>query len=192
MYLYQERNKALAPAVLESMKRLFLRRYLWFSLGGFVSLVVLSSTAVHPFGGVKQSAEFKASGEDLTMPIEVRALFVRSCMDCHSNQTVWPWYSYVAPMSWLIERDVREGRDHLNVSEWHQYTLEQQKKLLAEIATEVKNREMPLPQYTLAHRNAKLSDAETDILYGWARIERRRLKTPPVVRTIVSAFAASR
>ncbi len=98
-------------------------------------------------------------------------------MDCHSNQTAWPWYSYVAPVSWLIERDVYRGRNRLNLSEWQQYTMEQQQKLLADIASAVKNREMPLKQYTLVHRDAKLSDAETDLVYGWARVERRKLKT---------------
>lgn len=183
MYLYQERSKALAPAVVEGMRRLFFSGSLWFLLGGLASLLVLSS-AVHPFGRVKQPTADQASANDLTMPIEVRALFVRSCADCHSNQTVWPWYSYVAPASWLVERDVHRGREHLNISEWNQYTFDQRKKLLAEIATVVKNREMPLPQYTLAHRKAKLSDAETDVLYGWARVERRRLKAAvPVIPT---------
>jgi hypothetical protein len=115
-----------------------------------------------------------------------------SCMDCHSNRTVWPWYSYVAPMSWLVERDVRRGRDHLNFSEWDRYTFKQREKLLADVASAVKNREMPLPQYTLVHRDAKLSDADTDLLYGWARVERRRLRAMlPVVPTSAGQAAGS-
>jgi hypothetical protein len=87
-------------------------------------------------------------------------------------------------MSWLVERDVRRGRDDLNFSEWNQYTFKQREKLLADIASAVKNREMPLPQYTLVHRDAKLSDADTDLLYGWARVERRKSKAIlPVVPT---------
>jgi len=97
-------------------------------------------------------------------------------MDCHSNQTVWPWYSYMAPVSWLVERDVRRGRDHLNLSEWPQYTFQQKQELLADIATAVKNGEMPLRQYTLIHRRARLSEADTDMVYTWARAERRRLR----------------
>jgi len=79
-------------------------------------------------------------------------------------------------MSWLVERDVRQGRNHLNLSQWQQYTFERKKKLLAEIATVVKNGEMPLRQYTLVHRQAKLSEADTDMLYHWASGERRELK----------------
>ena len=100
----------------------------------------------------------------------------QSCFDCHSNQTVWPAYSYVPPLSWLIENDVRRGRDRMNLSRWEQYTFAQREELLADIATAVKNREMPLPQYTLVHRHAKLTDAQTDVIYRWARTERRKLR----------------
>lgn len=90
-------------------------------------------------------------------------------------------------MSWLVERDVRRGRDRLNLSDWHQYTLTQQEQLLAAIASAVKNREMPLPQYTLIHRDARLSDADTDLIYGWARVERRRLRASSSVVSRASA-----
>ena len=87
-------------------------------------------------------------------------------------------------MSWLVERDVRRGRDQINLSEWHRYTLKEREQIFADIASAVKNREMPLPQYMLVHRDAKLSDADTDLLYGWARIERRALRARvPVVPT---------
>jgi hypothetical protein len=95
-------------------------------------------------------------------------------------------------MSWLVERDVRRGRDHLNFSEWHRYNLNRREKLLADIATAVTNREMPLRQYTFVHRDAKLSDADADFIYGWARIERRKLKTSyPVVHTRAGQQAES-
>lgn len=79
-------------------------------------------------------------------------------------------------MSWIVERDVRRGRDEMNLSEWNKYNFNQQEKLLADIASAVGNHEMPLPQYTLIHRDAMLSAADTDLLYGWARVERRKLK----------------
>ncbi|MGA8030076.1 MAG: heme-binding domain-containing protein [Bryobacteraceae bacterium] len=148
----------------------------WIASGAFLSLFALCSIAVHPFGAPKQIDFSKHPASELKLPSQIAAVFSRSCMDCHSNQAGWPWYSYVAPMSWMIERDVRGGRNRLNVSEWQQYTLKQQEKLLADIASAVKNREMPLPQYTLIHRGAKLSDAETDLVYAWARVERRKLK----------------
>lgn len=154
--------------------------------------MVLLSSAIHPAGQVKQSQAQGVMVSNLAMPAEVRALVKRSCADCHSNETVWPWYSYVAPMSWLVEKDVRHGRDHMNFSRWPEYSFQQQQKLLADIATALKNREMPLPQYAVIHRDARLSDAETDIVYQWARLERRRMKaaardsvTKPVVERAV-------
>lgn len=65
----------------------------------------------------------------------------------------------------------------MNLSEWNLYDFTRQQKLLADIASAVKNREMPLPQYILIHRDAKLSDADTDLVYGWARFERRKLRS---------------
>jgi hypothetical protein len=82
----------------------------------------------------------------------------------------------VAPASWLVERDVQNGRQHINFSEWDQYTFKQREKLFADIASAVKNGEMPVPQYTLVHRYAKFSDADRDMVYGWARLERRKLR----------------
>jgi len=115
---------------------------------------------------------------------------MRACMDCHSNQTVWPWYSYVAPMSWLVERDVRRGREEMNLSDWQQYTSKQREKLLADIASAVKNGEMPLRQYMLVHRRARLSDAERDMVYGWARVERRRLRAASQLLSSAAETAA--
>lgn len=84
-----------------------------------------------------------------------RELFYRACADCHSNGTNWPWYSRVAPVSWLVIRDVEEGRSHLNVSEWNR-----PQKDAHEAAEEVREGKMPLPIYLPAHPEARLSAAE--------------------------------
>jgi hypothetical protein len=158
------------------VKTFFAKHRLWPWLGVAAPIVMLSFSAIHPAGYVKQSQVQGVTVSNLAMPPEVRALIERSCADCHSNETVWPWYSYVAPVSWLVERDVRHGRDHMNFSRWPEYSFQQQEKLLADIATALKNREMPVPQYAVIHRDARLSDAEIDIVYQWARLERRRVK----------------
>lgn len=150
-------------------------KYPFLCTAGFGSLIALCSIVIHPFGALKSNCQ-AASARDLHVSPEAGLLLKRACMDCHSNHTVWPWYSYVAPISWLVERDVSKGREHLNFSEWDQYTFKQRQELLAHIATAVKNREMPLPQYTLMHHDARLSSTDTDVLYGWARAERRRTK----------------
>jgi len=84
-----------------------------------------------------------------------RELAVRACFDCHSNQTVWPWYTNVAPVSWLVQRDVTEGRATLNFSEWGR-----QQEAALEAAEAFREGEMPPVQYTLIHPKARLSDAE--------------------------------
>lgn len=90
---------------------------------------------------------------------QTRALAERACFDCHSNETVWPWYAYVAPVSWLTVYDVQEGRRNLNFSEW---TPEQNQNNMAVI--EVQFGGMPLPQYLLLHPEARLTPAETEAL----------------------------
>src|SRR5689334_1486375 len=73
----------------------------------------------------------------------VLAIFQRSCQDCHSDRTSYPWYSYVAPVSFLIKSDVDGGREHLNLSRWSQYPLVRKERALSEIANQVKDRDMP-------------------------------------------------
>ena len=105
-------------------------------------------------------------GEDHTNPQVVqepqwdtpktRALFMRACADCHSNETKWPWYSNIAPVSWLVQHDVDEGREHFNVSNW----LHQKKNKGDEAAEEVREGDMPPLVYLPAHPEARLSKIE--------------------------------
>jgi mono/diheme cytochrome c family protein len=90
---------------------------------------------------------------------ETRELFQRACFDCHSNQTGWRFYSYVAPVSWLVARDVNQGRSHLNFSQW-----DQPQKHAKDVADQVKTGEMPLWFYVPLHPSAKLSAAEKEAL----------------------------
>jgi hypothetical protein len=92
---------------------------------------------------------------------ETRALAKQACFDCHSNETKWPLYSNVAPVSWLIQRDVSQGRAVLNFSEWQR--LQEKAK---QAADEVSEREMPLHMYQLMHAHARLTDAERAQLAG--------------------------
>jgi hypothetical protein len=135
---------------------------------------VLAST-VHPNGNVK-TPPGQAQRPQLLMDRSVAAVFTRACVDCHSNNTVWPWYSYVPPASWLIERDVKEGRSHFNVSTWAAYSSEKKREILADIARVAANREMPVRQYLLIHKDARLSNEDVQTLISWASGERRGLR----------------
>lgn len=106
---------------------------------------------------------------------EVRGLIERACQDCHSERTRYPWYSYVAPISWFVWQDVAAGRERLNFSRWAEYSVARRERALSEIANQVQERKMPLQQYTLIHRDARLSDAEIAAIFRWTQAERARL-----------------
>ena len=114
------------------------------------------------------------------VPPEVRSAIERSCRDCHSEATRYPWYSYIAPVSWLINRDVTLGREHLNLSRWGEYTLVRRERCLSEIANQVHDGGMPLAIYVVMHRSAKLSEAEVQAIFEWTQAERARLITESV------------
>ena len=111
---------------------------------------------------------------------EVKAILDRSCADCHSDRTHWPWYTQVAPSSWLVISDVNEGRRELNLSDWAQYDPKREAHKLAAICHEVSRGDMPPFQYLLIHRNAKLSAADIDTLCAWTQATAQKLGLPPV------------
>jgi hypothetical protein len=90
------------------------------------------------------------------------SIMKRACYDCHSNNTVWPWYSRVAPISWLVADDVNEGRAKLNFSEWGLLGPEVSQKRLQAVCEEVKDGEMPLMQYLIIHSDARLTPEEVN------------------------------
>jgi hypothetical protein len=101
------------------------------------------------------------------MPADVAAIFNRSCRDCHSNETRWPWYSNVAPVSWLVADDVTEGRRQLNFSEWARYTPDEAAARLTYMAFTVREHAMPKPSYLRLHPGARLSHDEIERLCAW-------------------------
>lgn len=106
---------------------------------------------------------------------ETKALAQRACYDCHSNETVWPWYSYVAPVSLQVANHVEEGRGRLNFSDWTQPNED-----FEEVQKVINNGEMPLWDYLLAHPEAKLSAEETQALI--AGLEATFNNDPPIER----------
>ncbi len=111
---------------------------------------------------------------ELATTQELKDILVRSCYDCHSNETVWPWYSRVAPVSWLVAIDVYEGRGHLNFSTWGEYSAEKQAKLRKEIRKTVSEGEMPPFQYLPAHPQAHLSERDKAVILAWVTASPRQ------------------
>lgn len=112
---------------------------------------------------------------DVAAPAPVDAILRRACYDCHSNQTVWPWYSHIAPLSWLLANDVEEGRRELNFSTWSTYDAKKRAKKLTETAKEVGGDEMPPWYYVLVHSDAKLADTDRETLRAWTVEETGKL-----------------
>ena len=101
-------------------------------------------------------------------PAAVLQVLQRSCFDCHSNQTRWPWYAYVAPVSWSIANDVHEGRKELNFQEWSRASARRRARVARKVWEEVEEGKMPLPNYLRMHPEAKLSEADRAVLRHWA------------------------
>jgi hypothetical protein len=99
----------------------------------------------------------------------------RACFDCHSDETRWPWYSTLPVASWLLERDVNEGRSQLNFSQWARYNAFDRADKLDKICELATSRKMPLWPYRLLHSEARLSDADLEELCVWSGQEATRL-----------------
>ncbi len=104
---------------------------------------------------------------EIAVPDSVRKILTRACYDCHSHETHWPWYAYVAPVSWLVSKDVTNGRKHLNFSTWNRYDHERREKKLDEIWEEVEEGMMPLKIYLPLHSEARLSEHDHAVLHDW-------------------------
>jgi hypothetical protein len=136
----------------------------------FVGVQFVRPARVNPAPLAGRSLE-----EHARVPPEVAGVLKRSCMDCHSNRTDWPWYSNVAPASWFVIDHVNHGRRHLNFSEWGKYDRRRADDLLGDICRTARSGFMPLNSYTLVHRGAQLTPADVKTLCDWASVEQQRL-----------------
>jgi hypothetical protein len=104
---------------------------------------------------------------DLNAPAEVRTILRNACYDCHSNETIWPWYSKVAPVSWMIENHVKDGRGNLNFSEWEKYSDTKKTEMKKEIWEQINSSEMPLQMYTYLHSKSNLDIMKKKLIQDW-------------------------
>lgn len=106
------------------------------------------------------------------VPPPVQRVIDRSCRDCHSDETHWPWYSYVAPVSWYIAHDVHEARSKMNFSRWGTYSENKKAHEFEEICNELMDQEMPAGAYTLMHPGARLTQEDRAVVCDWASAPR--------------------
>jgi len=109
------------------------------------------------------------------MKPEVASILDRSCRDCHSNKTVWPWYTQVAPVSWWLSNHVNDGRRNLNLSDWGKLPRDRQERKLRQMCDEVTDGQMPLSSYLPMHPAARLSEQDKKTLCDWTDEERERM-----------------
>jgi hypothetical protein len=102
------------------------------------------------------------------VPDDVKAIISRSCYDCHSMQTKFPWYSHIAPVKWMLKHDINDGRRAVNFSNWKDLQAKDKIKRLGDISEVINEKEMPVPMYLIMHQEAKLSLEERARLAKWA------------------------
>lgn len=120
----------------------------------------------------KSSIDIIPESDFLTIeqaPKEVVELLKTSCYDCHSNQTHYPWYSHIAPVSWWLKGHVDHGREKLNFSEWDSYTPEQGDTLKVKSADMIEKKWMPILTYKIIHKDSRLNEVQREVLIDWLR-----------------------
>ncbi|HCN83179.1 MAG TPA: cytochrome C [Sphingobacteriaceae bacterium] len=105
----------------------------------------------------------------------VKKLVRTACYDCHSNNTIYPWYSNIQPVAWWLDHHVKEGKKELNFSEFATFTVKRKKDKLKKIGEELKEKGMPLPSYLLVHRESRLTDPQREAITTWAEEARKQI-----------------
>lgn len=145
----------------------------------FFQLLLLALIVIQFFRPAKNKSEGISKNDITTLypvPKEVRDILKTSCFDCHSNNTVYPWYAEVQPVAWWLNSHIKDGKKDLNFSEFAGYRIRRQYKKLEEINDLVKKDEMPLDSYLWIHKYAKLNEQQKLILASWVNTLRDTIK----------------
>jgi hypothetical protein len=150
---------------------------LFLSAVGAVAIAA-GGLALRPSGGRSEEYSWSPLLKGAEIDRGTLSILERACQNCHSERTRWPWYSHVPPASWLVQRDVRQARAHLNLSRWQSYSPDERRALLSAIGAVARSGTMPPRRYLLLHSGSKLSHVEREQIYRWTRTERSRLGRP--------------
>lgn len=145
-------------------------------------VVVIGFIAIQFFGIYKTNppiVETETLEAAVAVPPDISLILGRSCNDCHSNKTIYPWYTTIQPGGWFMKGHIDDGRNELNFSKFN--TFEKKKKIrkLEEVCSEVESAQMPLPSYLWIHRDAVLSESERKAICDWTKTEIERLEKQP-------------
>ncbi len=134
---------------------------------GFASLQFFPIDKTNPPVVASETLESAVS-----VPENVRVILDRSCNDCHTNKTVYPWYANVQPTGWFLKNHIDDGRRHLNFSVFNTYENKRKAKKLEEVCEQVESKEMPLPSYLWIHRDSVMREGDAKILCDWTEKEK--------------------
>ena len=124
---------------------------------------------IRPAKNIHEVDQSKNVASVFQTPISVKNILEVSCYDCHSNNTVYPWYNNFQPVMWYLNKHVVEGKEELNFDEYADNNLKRQYHKMEEIVDILNKNEMPLSSYTLIHKDAQLNPQEKDELINWAK-----------------------
>ena len=147
-----------------------MKKFIVIALVIFAGIQFIRPARTNPAVDESQAIEARTQ-----MTPQAKDILDRSCRDCHSHKTEWPWYSNVAPVSWFVANHVDEGRKHLNLSEWATLDRDRQDKQLRQMCDNVEEGAMPVSSYLPMHPKAKLSGQDKKTLCEWTATERKRL-----------------
>ncbi|EJL71127.1 heme-binding domain-containing protein [Chryseobacterium populi] len=134
----------------------------------FWSLVAFAIIQFIPIDRNNKPVDHKVNFVDSKKtPVKISALIKGACYDCHSNETVYPKYAYIAPVSWSVKSHVNEGREHINFSVWETYNTDLKANMLKNVVQTLQGKTMPMPGYIVYHKEANLSEAERVLLENY-------------------------
>ncbi|WP_448634470.1 heme-binding domain-containing protein [Pedobacter panaciterrae] len=138
---------------------------------GLVALLIIlfAMQLIQPIRNRNGQVVNKDSGKILRVPEQVQGIFKKSCYDCHSNQTEYPWYTYIQPIGWWMDSHVRKGKEELNFNEFGVYSKRRQLSKLKSIGQSIEDETMPLSSYTFIHKNTKLSKKDKALILDWVK-----------------------
>ena len=144
-----------------------------------IGVILIIIQFIKPEKNIALGAQPNAISTKYTVPDTVNQLLSVACKDCHSNNTVYPWYSNIQPVAWWLNDHVKEGKRKFNLDEFTTYTLKRQDHKLEELIESQEDHWMPLDSYTWIHRDAALTDAQRKVLVDWANATRKQIQSNP-------------
>ena len=150
----------------------------------FVVLIVVVFVVIQFFQPEKNIGEISENHifRQEQLPENVQQILSNACLDCHSNNTNYPWYDKIAPVSWMVKKHIAEGKNELNFSDWGKFDAYDKIVALEDIRQEVEQKTMPLKGYVAMHKEAKLTEEHVAALFAWIDKRGAELVNSPIVQ----------